>query len=78
MYQKVLTDLLPKLGEDAVKWLNAYQDKFASQCLIVTPCKNLNLKLSNLLLRISVGLRLGAKICEPQKSVRYSSSRSSD
>ena len=47
MYQKVLTHLLPTLGEDGVKRLNAYQDKFASKWLNVIPCKNLNLKLSN-------------------------------
>ena len=54
-YQQVFTDLLPKLGGDGVKRLNASQDKFASQWLNVIPCKNLYVKLSNQQLRISVG-----------------------
>ena len=65
MYQKVLTDLYLKLVEDGVKRLNAYHDKFASQWLNEIPCNNRNLKLSNQQLRISIGLRLGTKICEP-------------
>ena len=35
MYQTVLTDFLPKLGEDGMKRLNAYQDKGASQLLLL-------------------------------------------
>ena len=37
--------------------------KFGSQWLIVLSCKNLGLKLDEQLLRISIGLRLGANIC---------------
>ena len=52
MYQKVLTDLLPNLGENGVKRLNAYQDIIPLEWLNITPCKNLDLKLSNQQLRI--------------------------
>ena len=38
-------NLLPKLGEDGVKWLKAYEDKFASQLQNVKSCKNIYLKL---------------------------------
>ena len=40
-----------------------HQGKFESQWLNVLPCKNLGLKLDDQNLRISIGLRLGAKIC---------------
>ena len=69
MYQKVLTDLLPKLVEDGVKQLNANQDSFASQLLIVVRCKNLSLKLSNQQLRKSIGFCLGAIIVDPHLCV---------
>ena len=44
IYPKVLTDLLPELGEDGVKRLNFYQYKFASQWLNVIPCETLILR----------------------------------
>ena len=47
-----------------VKRLNAYQDPFGSAWLNVVPSKNLGLKLTDQQLRISLSLRLGAKICD--------------
>ena len=52
-----------------MKPLNARPDKFAFQWLNVLPCNNLNQKLFNQQLRVSTGLRIGAKICEPNVSV---------
>ena len=46
------------------KRLNAYQHMFGSARLNVVPSKNLGLKLTDQQLRISISLRLGAKICE--------------
>ena len=45
-----------------VKKPNAYQDPFGSAWLNVVPSKNLGLKLTDQQLRISLSLRLGAKI----------------
>ena len=45
------------------KVFNAHQGKFGSQWLNVVPCKNLGLKLDDLQLGTSIGLRLGANIC---------------
>ena len=45
------------------KVFNAHQGKFGSQWLNVVPCKNLDLKLDDQQLLISIGLRLGANIC---------------
>ena len=47
-----------------VKRLNAYQDPFGSAWLNVVPSKNLGLKLTDQQLRISLSLRLSAKICK--------------
>ena len=47
-----------------VKRLNAYQDPFGSAWLNVVPSKYLGLKLTDQQLRLSLSLRLGAKICE--------------
>ena len=69
IYKVIIEDLLPKLGEFGVKRFNSFQDKFASQWLNVIPCKNLNLKLTDQQLRIAIGLRLGAKLCEKHKCV---------
>ena len=41
----------------------AHQGKFGSQWLKVVPCKNLGLKLDDLQLRITIGLRLISNIC---------------
>ena len=41
----------------------AYQDPFSSAWLNVVPSNNLGLKLTDQHLRISLSLRLGAKIC---------------
>ena len=49
---------------EIVKRVNAYQDPFGSTWLNVVPSKNLGLKLTDQQLRISLFLRLGAKICE--------------
>ena len=56
--------LITDLDVENVKRLNAYQDPFGSAWLNVVPRKNLGLKLTDQQLRISVSLRLGAKICE--------------
>ena len=60
MFDQLITDL----DADNVKRLNAYQDPFGSAWLNVVPSKNLGLKLTDQQLRISLSLRLGAKICE--------------
>ena len=56
--------LITDLDVDNVKRLNAYQDPFVSAWLNVVPSKNLGLKLTDQQLRISLSLRLGAKICK--------------
>ena len=56
--------LITDLDVENVKRLNAYQDPFGSAWLNVVPTKNLGLKLTDQQLRISLSLRLGAKICE--------------
>ena len=56
--------LITDLDVESVKRLNAYQDPFGSAWLNVVPSKNLGLKLTDQQLRISLSLRLGAKICE--------------
>ena len=56
--------LITDLDVENVKRLNAYQDPFGSAWLNVVPSKNLDLKLTDQQLRISLSLRLGAKICE--------------
>ena len=56
--------LITDLDMENVKRLNAYQDPFGSAWLNVVPSKNLGLKLTDQQLRISLSLRLGAKICE--------------
>ena len=52
-----------------MKQLNTYPDKLALQWLNEALCKTLNLKISNQWLIFSVGLPLGAKICERHLSV---------
>ena len=59
-FDQFITDL----DVENVKKLNAYQDPFGSAWLNVVPSKNLGLKLTDQQLRISLSLRLGAKICE--------------
>ena len=56
--------LITDLDAENVRRLNAYQDPFGSAWLNVVPSKNLGLKLTDQQLRISLSLRLGAKICE--------------
>ena len=56
--------LITDLDVENVRRLNAYQDPFGSAWLNVVPSKNLGLKLTDQQLRISLSLRLGAKICE--------------
>ena len=56
--------LITDLDVENVKRLNAYQDPFSSAWLNVIPSKNLGLKLTDQQLRISLSLRLGAKIWE--------------
>ena len=63
------TDLILRLKSTDIKIFNPFHDRFGSQWLNVIPCKNLRLKLSNQQLRIAIGLRLGAKICERLKCV---------
>ena len=45
------------------KIFTALRGKFGSQWLNAVPCKNLDLKLDDQQLRISIGLRFGANIC---------------
>ena len=58
--------LITDLDVEKVKKLNAYQDPFGSAWLNVVPSKNLGLKLTDQQPRISLSLRLGAKICGKQ------------
>ena len=60
---KTAEDLIYRLYDKRSKVFTAHQGKFGSQWLNVVPCKNLGLKLDDHQLRISIGLRLGAKIC---------------
>ena len=55
---------IKELDVENVKRLNAYQDPSGSASLNVVPSKNLGLKLTDQHWRISLSLRLGAKICE--------------
>ena len=56
--------LITHLDVENVERLNAYQDTFGSAWLNVVPSKNLGPKVTDQQLRISLSLRLGAKICE--------------
>ena len=56
--------LITDLDVENVRRLNAYQDPFGSTWLNFSPSKNLGLKLTDQQLRISLSLRLDAKICE--------------
>ena len=57
--------LLADLVAENVKSLNGpYQDPFGSAWLNVVPRKNLGLKSTDQQLRVSLTLRLGAKMCE--------------
>ncbi len=67
--KKIVTELLPQLGEDGVKRLDSYEDKFTSQSLNDFLCEKLNLRLSNQQLRISIDLREEAKRSEPHVGV---------
>ena len=60
----IFDQLITDLDAENVRRLNAYQDPFGSAWLNVVPSKNLGLKLTDQQLRISLSLRLGAKICE--------------
>ena len=55
--------LISKMDDKRLKVFNAHEGKFGSEWLNVVPCKNLDLKLDDQQLRISIGLRLGANIC---------------
>ena len=68
-FDSEITDLILRLEPTDVKIFNAFQDRFGSQWLNVITCKNLRLKLSNQRLRITIGLRLGSKICKRHKCV---------
>ena len=68
-FDSEIVDLILRLDSTNVKRFNAFQDRFGSQWLNVSPCKNLRLKLSNQQLRIAIGLRLGSKKCERHKCV---------
>ena len=52
-----------RMDDKRLKVLNAQQGKFGSHWMNVVPWKNLWLKLDDQPLRISIALRLGAKIC---------------
>ena len=64
MSDATFDQLTTDLDVEIVKKLNAYQDPFGSARLNVVPSKNLGLNLTDQQLRISLYLRLGAKICE--------------
>ena len=65
VYVKPAQDLIPRMDDKRLKVFTAHQSKVGSQSLNVVPCKNLDLKFDIQQLRISIGLRLGAKICVP-------------
>ncbi len=69
VFTAVINDLVSKMNEKDVLRFNSFQDKFASSWLNVVPSKNLNLKLTDQQLRIAIGLRVGAKLCEKHKCV---------
>ena len=56
--------LITHLDAENVERLSAYQDPFGSAWLNVVSNKNLGSTLTDQQLRISLSLRLGAKICE--------------
>ena len=62
VFVKTAQDLISRMDDKRSKVFNVHQGKFGSQWLNVVPCKNLGLKLDDQLLRISIGLRLGANI----------------
>ena len=68
VFVKTAQDLISRMNDKRSKVFNAHQGKFGSQWLNVVPCKNLGLKLDDQQLRISIGVRLGAKI--PPQIVR--------
>ena len=63
IFEKVISQMILKLEATDVKRFNAYQNKLGSQCLNVIPCKIFRFNLSKQEHRISIGLRLGSKIC---------------
>ena len=68
-FDSEIADLFLRLKPMDVERFNAFQYRFGSQWLNVSPFKNLRLKLSNQQLRIAIELRLGSKICERHKCV---------
>ena len=68
VYVKTAQDLISKMDDKRSKVFNAHQGKFGSQWINVVPCKNLVLKLDDQQLRILIGLRLGANICNAHTS----------
>ena len=60
-YVKTAQDLISIIYDKRLKVSITHQGKFESQWLNVVSYKNLGLKLDDLQLRISIGLRLGAQ-----------------
>ena len=63
VFVKTAQNLISRMDDKRSKVFNAHQGTFGSRWLNVVPCKNLGLKLDDQQLRISIGLRLGANIC---------------
>ena len=61
---KKSTKMISRIDDKCSKVFNAKQSKFGTQWPIVAPCKHLGLKLDDQQLQISIGLRLGADICD--------------
>ena len=62
VYVKYAQDLISRMDDKRYEVFNAHQRKFGSLWLNVVPSKNLDLKLDDPRLRISIGLGLGANI----------------
>ena len=63
VFVKTAQELISRMNHKRSKVFDAHQGKFGSQWLNVVPCKNQGLKFDDQHFRISIGLRLGAKIC---------------
>ena len=61
---KKSTKMISRMDDKCSKVFNAKQSKFGTQWPNVAPCKHLGLKLDDQQLQISIGLRLGADICD--------------
>jgi hypothetical protein len=69
VYKKIAENGRRSLDDPSIARTEAYEGKLAGAWLQALPSSNLGLKMSDNKLRISVALRLGAKICEPHTCI---------